>query len=72
MASQEKCHELENKSYYSWFRGYHAYKDGFKPEISTILTLQREPENAKDPHAVAIKEQSGRGVPCGVYSFWFT
>ena len=62
MASQEKCHEFENKSYYSWFRGHHAYKDEFKPEINTILTLQREPENAKDPHAVAITEQNGRVV----------
>ena len=62
MASQEKCHEFENKSYYSWFRGHHAYKAEFKPEINTILTLQREPENAKDPHAVAITEQNGRVV----------
>ena len=35
-------------------RGHHAYKDIFKPVIATTLTLQREPENAKDPHAVAI------------------
>ena len=38
------------------------FKDEFKPEINTILTLQREPENTKDPHAVAITEQSGRVV----------
>ena len=60
MASQQKCEEC--KSYYSWFRGHHAYKDEFQPEINTILALQREPENAKDPHAVAITEHEGRVV----------
>ena len=29
---------------------------------ATTLTLQREPENAKDPHAVAIVEDTGRIV----------
>ena len=43
-------------------RGHHAYKDIFKPAIGTTLTLQREPENAKDPHAVAIVEDTGRIV----------
>ena len=40
-------------------RGHHAYKDIFEPVIATTLTLQREPENAKDPHAVAIVEDTG-------------
>ena len=44
------------------FGDYHAYKDIFKPVIGTTLTLLREPENAKDPHAVAIVEDTGRIV----------
>ena len=52
MASQEKCEEY--KSCYFWLRGHHAYKDKFQPEIDTTLVLQRGPENAKDPLAVAI------------------
>ena len=43
-------------------RGHHAYKDEFQPEIDMTLVLQREPENAKDPHAVAITENNGRVV----------
>ena len=50
---------VESKEYYSWMRGHHAYKDIFEPVIGTTLTLQREPENAKDPHAVAIVEDTG-------------
>ena len=53
---------VESKEYYSWMRGHHAYKDIFKPAIGTTLTLQREPENANDPHAVAIVEDTGRIV----------
>ena len=37
-------------------------KTFFKPVIGTTLTLQREPENEKDPHAVAIVEDTGRIV----------
>ncbi|CAH3183294.1 unnamed protein product [Porites lobata] len=51
---------IESKEYYSWMRGHHAYKDIFEPVIGTTFTLQREPENAKDPHAVAIVEDTGR------------
>ena len=43
-------------------RGHHAYKDIFKPVIASTLTLLREPENAKDPHAVAIVEDTRRIV----------
>lgn len=53
---------VESKEYYSWMWGHHAYKDIFEPVIGTTLTLQREPENAKDPHAVAIVEDTGRIV----------
>ena len=53
---------VESREYYSWMRGHHTYKDIFEPVISTTLTLQREPENAKDPHAVAIVEDTGRIV----------
>ena len=53
---------MKNASHYSWLRGHHAYKDEFQPEINTILVLQCEPENAKDPHAVAITEHEGRVV----------
>ncbi|CAH3032696.1 unnamed protein product, partial [Porites lobata] len=49
---------VESKEYYSRMRGHHAYK----PVTGTTLTLQREPENAKDPHAVAIVEDTGRIV----------
>ncbi|CAH3121646.1 unnamed protein product [Porites lobata] len=51
---------VESKEYYSWMRGHHAYKDIFEPVTGTTLTLQREPENAKDLHAVAIVEDTGR------------
>ena len=53
---------VESKEYYLWMRGHHAYKDIFKPVISTTFTLQREPDNAKDPHAVAIVQDTGRIV----------
>ena len=53
---------VESKEYYSWMRGHHAYKDIFKPVVGTTLTIQRVPENAKDPHAVAIVEDTGRIV----------
>ena len=53
---------VESKEYYSWMRGHHAYKDIFEPVIGTTLTLQREPENAKDLHPVAIVEDTGRIV----------
>lgn len=55
--SNEEC-----KRYFSWMRGHHAYKDIFEPEIDKQLTLQREPENAKDKFAVAITEENGRIV----------
>ena len=48
---------MEYKTYYSWLRGHHAYKGDFEPEIDDTLTLQREPENAKDPFIVAITEE---------------
>ena len=38
------------------------YKDIFKPVIGTTLALQWEPENAKDPHAFVIVEDTGRIV----------
>ena len=50
---------VESKEYYSWMRGHHAYKDIFEPVIGTTVTLQREPENAKDPHVVAFVEDTG-------------
>ena len=39
-------------------RGHHAHKDIFKPVIGITLTSQREPKNAKDPHAIAIVEDT--------------
>ena len=53
---------VESKEYYSWMRGHHASKDIFETVIGTTLSLQREPENAKDPHAVAFVEDTGRIV----------
>ena len=41
---------------------YYTYKDIFEPVIGTTLTLQLKPENAKDPDAVAIVEDTGRIV----------
>ena len=61
MASRQ-IGRVESKEYYSWMRGHHAYKDIFEPVIGTTLPLQREPENAKDLHAVAIVEDTGRIV----------
>ena len=61
MASPQ-IERVESKEYYSWMQGHHAYKDIFEPVIGTTLTLQWEPENAKDPHAVAIVEDTGRIV----------
>ena len=52
----------ENKEHYSWMRDHHAYKAIFEPVIGTTLSLRREPENAEDPHAVAIVEDTGRIV----------
>ena len=47
-------------------------KDVFKPVIGTTLALQWEPENAKDPHAVVIVEDTGRivdHIPLALSSF---
>ena len=60
MAKQRTNEEC--KRYFSWMRGHHAYKDVFEPEINKQLTLQREPENAKDRFAVAVTEENGRIV----------
>ena len=60
MAEQRTNEEC--KRYFSWMRGHHAYKDVFEPEINKQLTLQREPENAKDRFAVAVTEENGRIV----------
>ena len=62
MASPQIGRVESKEYYYSWMRGHHAYKDIFKPVIAITLTLEREPENAKDPHAVAIVENTGRIV----------
>ena len=51
--SSEEC-----KRYFSVMRGHHACKDLFGPKIDKKLTLQREPENAKDGHAVALTEEN--------------
>ena len=55
-------------------RGHHAYKDICEPVIGTTLSLQREPENAQDPHAVAIVEDTGRivgHIPLGLSRIFF-
>ena len=39
-------------------RSHYAYKDISKPVIGTTPTLQRQQENAKDPHVVAIVEDT--------------
>ena len=53
---------VESKEYYLWMQGHHAYKNIFKPVIGTTFTLQQEPENARDLHAVVIVEDTGRIV----------
>ena len=50
----------QKMSNYFWLRGNHTYKDEFQLEIHMALVLQHEPENTKDPHAVAITENNGR------------
>ena len=40
----------------SYIRGYHAYKEQWNPFTGEVLPLEREPENAEDRFAVAIKK----------------
>ena len=42
----------------SFVRGYHSYMDVREPQIGEILTLEREPHNAVDQHAVSIVKSS--------------
>lgn len=37
----------------SFVRGYHAYMDVWEPQIGEVLTLEREPHNQVDRHAVS-------------------
>ena len=58
MATQSiaSCSVFEAKSF---IRGYHDYMHLWMPRAGEVLTLQREPQNTVDQHAVAvIKKQS--------------
>ena len=46
----------------SYVRGVHAYKHLWQPRAGQILTLQREPENAHDAFAVAVKNHDSLTV----------
>ena len=52
---------LSSFSVPSYIRGYHAYQDVWSPFPGEVLPLEREPDNPKDVHAVAIK-RAGRIV----------
>ena len=58
MATQSiaSCSVFEAKSF---IRGYHDYMHLWMPRAGEVLTLQREPQNTVDQHAVAvIKKQN--------------
>ena len=38
----------------SFVRGHHVYKDDWTPTLGEILECKREPQNEKDPNAVAV------------------
>ena len=42
----------------SFVKGYHAYKDLWKPFINEELTTAMEPDNVVDKHAVCVKKNS--------------
>ena len=53
MATQSiaSCSVFEAKSF---IRGYHDYMHLWMPRAGEVLTLQREPQNTVDQHAVAV------------------
>ena len=46
-------------SFNSFVRGHHVYKDIWIPTLREILVCKREPNNEKDPNAVAIISDGG-------------
>ena len=42
----------------SFVKGYHAYKDLWKPFINEELTTAMEPDNVVDKHAVCVKKNN--------------
>ena len=58
MASQPADLESSFIEISSFIRGYHAYQDVWQPSMDEVLLLQREPTNAKDAQAVAVKKST--------------
>ena len=45
-------------------RGFHVYKDVWRPVIGEELRCQREEDNPRDPYAVAVTKSRTRGGGC--------
>ena len=57
MASQPIAStEIDNFSFDSFIRGYHAYMERWDPWVGEVLPLEREPTNPEDKCAVAVKK----------------
>ena len=56
MASQPADLESSFIEISSFIRGYHAYQDVWQLSMGEVLLLQREPTNAKDAQAVAVRK----------------
>ena len=48
--------KMEEFSRLSNVRGYHVYKDVWEAAIGEVLVCEREPRNAEDRYAVAVKK----------------
>lgn len=57
MASEISFRVLQVFNINSYIRGYHAYMDVWTPVLNEELILKREPTNARDSNAVAVKKE---------------
>ena len=56
-----------------YIRGYHDYIDIWTPYVGETLSLHREPDNSKDPYAVALTTSDNEvvGHVPALFSFFF-
>ena len=57
MASQPAA-SFDSVEFNSFIRGYHAYKDIWKPFVGETLLLKREPTKVRDHSAVAVMQET--------------
>jgi hypothetical protein len=57
MASQPPNLDLAVAEFNSFIRGYHVYSQIWDPAFGEVLILEREPNNAVDSSAVAVKKE---------------